>query len=54
MPAPRLAGLSYEYLQAQMDAFADGRRTNNLDMPKFMHMPRRSEQAAIARYLSAL
>ena len=36
MPAPRLAGLSYEYLVASMRAFAKDQRTNNLDMPKFM------------------
>ena len=35
-PAPRLAGLSSEYLLSAMDDFADGQRTNNLDMPGFM------------------
>ena len=35
-PAPRLAGLSYEYLAGSMRDFADGKRTNNLDMPGFM------------------
>ena len=38
MPAPRLAGLSYEYLVAAMRAFAAEERTNNLDMPKFMQV----------------
>src|SRR5947209_13508058 len=38
MPAPRLAGLSYEYLVTSMRAFATEERTNNGDMPKFMHM----------------
>jgi len=54
MPAPRLAGLSYEYLVAAMRAFATGERTNNLDMPKFMQALSESERNAIARYLSAL
>ena len=54
MPAPRLAGLSYDFLIAQMNAFADGQRTNNLDMPKFMQMLTPGEREAIARYLAAL
>jgi cytochrome c553 len=54
MPAPRLAGLSYEYLVASMRAFATEERTNNLDMPKFMHALTDSERDAIARYLAAL
>jgi cytochrome c553 len=54
MPAPRLAGLSYEYLAAAMRAFAAGERTNNLDMPKFMQALTERERNAIARYLSAL
>ena len=54
MPAPRLAGLSYEYLVAAMRAFAAEERTNNLDMPKFMQMLTGRERNAIARYLSAL
>jgi len=54
MPAPRLAGLSYEYLVAAMRAFAAEQRTNNLDMPKFMQMLTERERNAIARYLSAL
>ena len=53
-PAPRLAGLSYEYLLASMHSFAAGQRTNNGDMPKFMQMLTESERDAIARYLSAL
>ena len=53
MSAPRLAGLSYEYLVAAMRAFATGERTNNLDMPKFMHMLTEREREAIARYLAA-
>ena len=54
MPAPRLAGLSYEYLVAAMRAFAAEERTNNLDMPKFMQVLTEPERDAIARYLSAL
>ena len=53
-PAPRLAGLSYEYLVASMRAFATGERTNNGDMPKFMRALTDSERDAMARYLSAL
>src|SRR5689334_8430956 len=54
MPAPRLAGLSYEYLVAAMRAFATEERRNNLDMPKFMHALTERERDAIARYLAAL
>ena len=53
-PAPRLAGLSYEYLLAEMRSFAADLRTNNEDMPKFMHALTDSEINAMARYLSAL
>ena len=54
MQAPRLAGLSYEYLAASMRAFAKEERANNLDMPKFMQALTERERNAIARYLSAL
>ena len=53
MPAPRLAGLSYEYLVASMRGFAADERTNNGDMPKFMQALTDSERDAMARYLSA-
>jgi cytochrome c553 len=53
-PAPRLAGLSYEYLRSAMNAFADGQRTNNLDMPGFMKSLTESERDAMAKYLSGL
>ena len=53
-PAPRLAGLSYEYLVATMRNFATDERTNNGDMPKFMQALTDSERDAMARYLSAL
>lgn len=54
MPAPRLAGLSYEYLVGEMREFASDERANNLDMPKFMRALPEAERDAIARYLSAL
>jgi cytochrome c553 len=54
MPAPRLAGLSYEYLVSAMRAFAKDERHNNLDMPGFMRALTDQERNAIARYLSAL
>lgn len=53
-PAPRLAGLSYDYLVAAMRGFATGERTNNGDMPKFMQALSDTERDAMARYLSAL
>jgi cytochrome c553 len=54
MPAPRLAGLSYEYLLSSMRNFATDDRKNNGDMPKFMRALSDSERDAIARYLSEL
>lgn len=54
MPAPRLAGLSYEYLVTAMRSFGKDERTNNLDMPGFMRALPERERNAIARYLSAL
>ena len=54
LSGPRLAGLSYEYLLAQMNAFANGTRTNNQDMPKVMNMYSASDREAMARYLSQL
>jgi cytochrome c553 len=53
-PAPRLAGLSYEYLIGSMNGFADGKRTNNLDMPGFMRALSEDQREAIAHYLSSL
>jgi cytochrome c553 len=53
-PAPRLAGLSYEYLIGSMRAFATEERTNNGDMPKIMQMFTDSERDAMARYLAGL
>jgi cytochrome c553 len=54
MPAPRLAGLSYEYLVGAMRAFATDERSNNLDMPKFMRGLSERERSVIARYISGL
>lgn len=53
-PGPRLAGLSSDYLLAAMNGFADGSRTNNLDMPGFMKVLSESDRAAIAHYLAGL
>jgi cytochrome c553 len=53
-PAPRLAGLSYEYLASSMRAFANGQRTNNLDMPGFTKALTESERDAMAHYLAGL
>jgi len=53
-PAPRLAGLSAEYLTSAMNAFANGQRTNNLDMPGFMKALTQGEREAIAKYLAGL
>lgn len=54
LPAPRLAGLSYEYLLAQMKAFKNGQRTNNQDMPKILAPLSDSQMDAMAKYISAL
>jgi cytochrome c553 len=53
-PAPRLAGLSYDYLAAAMKSFANGTRTNNGDMPQFMEALSDSDRDAMARYLAGL
>jgi cytochrome c553 len=53
-PAPRLAGLSYEYLAAQMNAFASDKRTNNLDMPTITKALTESQRDAMAHYIAGL
>ena len=53
-PAPRLAGLSYDYLAREMKNFADGERTNNGDMPGFMKALSESDRDAMAHYLAGL
>lgn len=54
LPAPRLAGQSYEYLVEAMRAFADGDRTNNADMVKIMQELPPAKREEIARYISSL
>jgi cytochrome c553 len=54
LPAPRLAGQSYEYLVEAMRSFADGDRTNNADMVKLMQELSPAQREAIARYISTL
>jgi cytochrome c553 len=54
LPAPRLAGQSYEYLVEAMRRFAQGERTNNADMMKIMAAISPAEREAMARYLSGL
>ncbi len=54
LPAPRLAGQSYEYLVEAMRRFADGERTNSGDMTKIMAAISPADRQAIARYISGL
>jgi cytochrome c553 len=54
LPAPRLAGQSYEYLVEAMRRFAEGERTNNGDMTKIMAAISPAERDAMARYISGL
>jgi cytochrome c553 len=53
-PAPRLAGQSYEYLIKAMNDFANGARTNNMDMVKIMSMLTVDQRDAMARYIAGL
>ncbi len=54
LPAPRLAGQSYEYLVDQMRRFATEERSNNADMVKIMQALSAGEREAMARYLAGL
>jgi len=54
LPAPRLAGQSYEYLAEQMRKFAEGERTNNADMVKLMEGLSAAQRDAIAHYIAGL
>jgi cytochrome c553 len=54
LPAPRLAGQSYEYLVEAMRRFADGERSNNGDMTKIMAAIPPADRQAMARYISGL
>ena len=53
-PAPRLAGQSYEFLIKAMDGFANGARTNNMDMVKIMQELPADKRQAIAHYIAGL
>jgi cytochrome c553 len=54
MPAPRLAGQSYEFLIKQMNSFADGTRTNSQDMVQIMTALSPADREAMARYIAGL
>jgi cytochrome c553 len=53
-PAPRLAGQSYEYLIKQMNDFANGTRTNSMDMGKIMSELSQADREAMAHYIAGL
>jgi cytochrome c553 len=53
-PAPRLVGQSYEYLIKQMNDFADGKRTNSMDMGKIMSELSPADREAMAHYIAGL
>ena len=54
LPAPRLAGQSYDYLVEAMRRFAEGERTNSTDMTNIMQALSPTEREAMARYISGL
>jgi cytochrome c553 len=54
VPAPRLAGQSYEYLVEAMRRYAEGERTNSADMANLMKALSPAEREAMARYISGL
>ena len=54
LPAPRLAGQSYEFLLQAMNSFANGERTNNVDMVKLMEGISPAQREAMAKYISSL
>jgi cytochrome c553 len=54
LPAPRIAGQSYEYLLGAMNGFADEQRTNSVDMMKLMKALTPAQRQDMARYLSTL
>ena len=54
LPAPRLAGQSYEYLVEAMRRYADGERTNSTDMTNLMKALSPVEREAMARYIAGL
>jgi cytochrome c553 len=54
LPAPRLAGQSYDYLVETMRRYADGERTNSPEMKTIMQAISPADRQAIARYISNL
>jgi cytochrome c553 len=54
LPAPRLAGQSYEYLVESMRRYAEGERTNNTDMARIMQALSPADREAMARYIAGL
>ena len=54
LPAPRLAGQTYDYLVEAMRRYAERERTNNADMMKIMEAMSPAEREAMARYISGL
>jgi cytochrome c553 len=54
LPAPRLAGQSYEYLVEAMRGYAEGQRTNSTDMTNIMKALSSAERQEMARYISGL
>ena len=54
LPAPRLAGQSYEYLIEAMRRYSDGERTNSSDMTNIMKALSPSEREAMAHYIAGL
>ena len=54
LPAPRLAGQSYDYLIQAMNSFANGERTNNADMVKLMEALSPAQRETMARYIASL
>jgi cytochrome c553 len=54
LPAPRLAGQSYEYLVDAMRRYAEGERTNSTEMTNIMKALSSDEREAMARYISGL
>jgi cytochrome c553 len=54
LPAPRLAGQSYEYLVEAMRRYAEDERTNSTEMTNIMKALSSTEREAMARYISGL
>jgi cytochrome c553 len=54
LPAPRLAGQSYDYLVETMRRYADGERSNSPEMKTIMQAISPADRQAIARYISSL